>query len=63
MFSYLFFKNKKINNENEHIKREDERIRRETEARNEAEIIRARGEEESKVEQAREKTIRARGES
>ena len=32
--SSIFFKNKKINNENEHIKREDERIRRETEARN-----------------------------
>ena len=63
MISYIFFKNKKINNENDHIKREDERLRRETEARNEAELIRARGEAESKVEQAREKTIRARGEA
>ena len=63
MFSYIFFKNKRINNENAHREREDERIRRETEARNEAELIRARGDAESKVEEAREKTIRAKGEA
>ena len=57
MISYIFFKNKRINNENAHREREDERIRRETEARNEAELIRARGDAESKVEEAREKTF------